>query len=116
MKHISILIFIISFSAYSQEWLPWSSWEKAMGEELIYRKRVKYTTRDTYAVQLEWKNDSNSDLKIKFEVRDKKNNKQIKVLKIPAGSTKAMFAGTSFKNMEIRIRLLNIGFLTKPDN
>ena len=82
-----------------------------MGEELTYRKRVKYTTSDTYALQLEWKNDSNSDLKIKFEVRDKKNNKEIKILEIPAGITKALFAGTSFKTRKIRIRILEIKFI-----
>ena len=96
-----------------QEWLPWSSWEKIREDELTYRQRIKYTTSDTYAVQVEWKNQSRSDVHIEFELRDKRNIKELKKIKVPSGNTKVLIGGTSFKSDEIRIRSLNIDFLSK---
>ncbi len=100
----------------NQEWFPWSSWVQAFGNELIYRHRVKYTTSDTYAVQVEWKNKSESDVKIKFEVSDERNIKEVNSIEIPSGSTKILYTGTSFKSRKIKVRLLGIDFLPKPDD
>ena len=109
------IFLLILFHEYRnpQEWLPWSSWEKVIGYELIYRQRIKYTTSDTYAVQVEWENQSRSDVHIEFEVRDKRNIKELKKIKVPSGTTKVLIGGTSFKSDEIRIKSLNIDFLSK---
>ena len=108
-------IFTAGTNVYSQEWQVWSDWKKSSPEEeLSYRQRIKYTTSDTYAVQIEWKNKSEFDIKLEFEVQDRRNIKEIKILTIPAMATKAIYAGTSFKSNWIKVHILKCEKV-KPD-
>lgn len=115
---LSILLFFFSlFHVNAQEWLPWSSWQESkIGEELEYRQRLKYTTCDTYALQIEWKNHLPQEIELKFEVRDHRNIKEIKVVEIPVGETVSLYGGTGFKSNKIKIRVLELKFLAKNDN
>ena len=112
------LIFLLfcETDLYSQEWQSWSNWKNSSFEKsLTYRQRIKYTTSDTYAVQLEWRNQTIYDIHLKIEVSDRMNIKEKKAIKVPGETVMPIYGGTSFKAHHIEIRILDYS-MRKPEN